>query len=285
MSSARLPDPFPPFRRLHGRLVALLEDLSSEEWLRPVPDSKWTVKDTASHLLDGDLRRLSFQRDRMTPPPPASPIESPEDLTAFLDGLNADWIRAARRLSPRVITELIRWAGGEVVELFEALDPEGEALFPVAWAGEERSTHRFDAAREVTEKWVHQQQIRDAVGRPLETPDAPEILHAVLATFLHALPHAYREIEAPDDTAVAIEIEGEGGGSWTLRREGGRWDLFEGAPEEGPEEPATALTLDTDTAWRVLSTRRKKPALIPGIRITGDRDLAAAFASTVAVMA
>lgn len=285
MHSAPLPDPFPPFRALHGHLVALLESLSPEDWHRPVPNSEWSVKDTAAHLLDGDLRRLSFQRDGMTPPPPESPIEGPEDLTAFLNDLNADWIRAARRLSPRVITELTRWAGGEVVELFESLDPAGEALFPVVWAGEERSTHRFDVARELTEKWVHQQQIRDTVHRSLETPDRPEILHAVLATFLHALPHAYREVAAPDGTAVALRIEGAGGGSWTLRRDDGRWDLCKGPLGGGSEEPATILTLDGDTAWRVLSTRRKKPSLLPGIRITGDRHLAAAFASTVAVMA
>lgn len=281
MRPARLPDPFTPFRRLHGHLVALYEDLAPDDWFRPIPDSAWTVKDTAAHLLDSDLRRLSFQRDRMTPPPPESPIASPEDLTAFLDGLNADWIRAAKRLSPRVITELTRWAGGEVVELFESLDPESEALFPVVWAGEGRSTHRFDVAREVTEKWVHQQQIRDAVRLPLETPDAPEILHAVLATFLHALPHAYRGVEAPEGTAVAIRIDGEGGGTWALRREGGPWKLLEGRPEG----PATTLTLDTDTAWRVLSTRRKKAGLLPRLEITGDQDLAAGFTATVAVMA
>lgn len=281
MRPARLPDPLPPFRRLHGHLAELLEALSPEDWFRPVPDSEWTVKDTAAHLLDGDLRRLSFQRDRMTPPPPDSPIRGPEELTAFLDGLNADWLRAAKRLSPRVITELTHWAGVEVVELFESLDPEGEALFPVAWAGEERSIHRFDVAREVTEKWVHQQQIRDAVGRPLGTPDVPEILHAVLATFLHALPHGYREIEAPDGTLVAIRIRGDGGGAWALRSDGGRWHLLEGAPEH----PAAVLDLDSDTAWRVLSTRRKKAGLLPRIEITGDRDLAAGFAATVAVMA
>lgn len=285
MRPARLPDPFAPFRRLHGHLVELLEDLAPADWLRPVPDSAWTVKDTAAHLLDGDLRRLSLQRDGQTPPAPDEPIEGPEDLVAFLDRLNAEWVQATKRLSPRVIVELIRWAGGEVVELFESLDPEGEALFAVSWAGEERSNHRFDVARELTEKWVHQQQIRDAVRRPgPEAPAVPEILHAVIATLLHALPHAYRDLEAPAGTVVAVRIRGEGGGQWALRRDPDAerpWRLYEGDDRTA----AATLTLDADTAWRVLSTRRKKPALQPRIEIAGDRDLAAGFTRTVAVMA
>lgn len=286
---ASLPDPFPPFRRLHDHRVELLEALSPEDWFRAVPDSAWTVKDTAAHLLDGDLRRLSFQRDRMTPLPPETPIRGPEDLVAFLDRLNAEWIRAAQRLSPGVILDMTRWAGAEVVELFEAADPDGEALFPVAWAGEQRSVHRFDVARELTEKWVHQQQIRDAVGRPgPETPDAPQILQAVVATFLHALPHTYREIPAPEGTHVAIRIHGEAGGEWVLRREAARpgangWRLLQGHVD--PAGCAAAVDTDADTAWRVLSTRRKKAGLLPKIEITGDRRLAAGFTSAVAVMA
>jgi len=288
---ASLPDPLGPFRCLHGHLVDLFDRLSPEDWQRPVPDSEWTVKDTAAHLLDSDLRRLSFQRDGMTPPPPEEPIRSPADLTAFLNRLNADWVRASQRLSPRVIVEMTRWAGAEVVDLFESLDPEGDALFPVVWAGEERSTHRFDVAREVTEKWVHQQQIRDATERPgPESPDGPEILHVVLATFLQALPYGYRDTEAPDGTLLAIRIRGDGGGEWALRRDGDRWQLLEGRVENPDDErvpgaPAGILTTDTDTAWRVLSTRRKKASLLPNIEITGDRDLAAGFAATVAVMA
>lgn len=285
MRPARVPDPFAPFRRLQGHLVELLEDLAPADWSRPVPDSAWTVKDTAAHLLDGDLRRLSFQRDGQRPPAPDEPIEGPEDLVAFLNRLNAEWIRATQRLSPRVLVELIRWAGHEVVELFESLDPESEALFAVAWAGEQRSRHRFDVARELTEKWVHQQQIRDAVRRPgPQAPEAPEIVHAVLATLLQALPHAYRDVEAPAGTGVALRIRGQGGGEWALCRDEDAerpWRLYEGEDRTA----TTTLTLDTDTAWRVLSTRRKKPALRPRIEIAGDRELAAGFTRTVAVMA
>jgi hypothetical protein len=45
------------------------------------------------------------------------------------------------------------------------LDPFAEAIFSVGWAGEEKSLNWFHIAREYTEKWHHQQQIRLAVGQ------------------------------------------------------------------------------------------------------------------------
>lgn len=284
--------PLPPpearaeFRRLHGHLLELLGELSPEHWERPVPGSDWTVRQVVAHLLDGDLRRLSLHRDGLEPPAPEAPIRGYGDLVEFLDGLNREWLRAARRLSPRVLAELVEWAGGRVVDFFDSLDPEAESLFPVAWAGEERSRVRMDVARELTEKWIHQQQIRDAVGRP-GPADGGGLLHAVLEILLRGVPHSYRgwsfeEGEAPPGTAVRLEVEGEGGGEWTVGKDGeGAWHLYRG----GAEEPASRITLDADTAWRLLATRRRKGELAERVRIEGDRELARPFLETVSVMA
>jgi hypothetical protein len=122
------------------------------------------VKDLVAHLLDGSLRRLSIQRDGQTLDAPE--IRSFEDMVAFVQQLNTTWMVAMKRASPRVLMDLLRWADPQVAELFEGLDPERATPFGVAWAGEEWSANWFDIAREYTEKWHHQQQIRDAVGRP-----------------------------------------------------------------------------------------------------------------------
>lgn len=267
------------YERLHRELTELLASLSPEEWQRPVPDSRWTVREVAAHLLDGDLRRLSLQRDHHTLPVPAS--GSYEDLVAYLDRLNAEWLAAARRLSPRVLRELLSWSGEEVARLFAAIDPDSPALFSVAWAGEEASAHWFDVAREYTEKWVHQQQIRDAVGRPRLGEARPELLRPVIDTFFRALPHAWRGMEAPPGTAVALRVEGEGGGRWALVREGEGWKLFEGETDE----PGATLAMSADTAWRALATRRQKARYLERIAITGDPELARGFAQATAVMA
>ena len=50
-----------------GHVVELLRSLSAEECHLSTVSSHRTVKDIASHLLDGSLRRLSVQRDRYRP--------------------------------------------------------------------------------------------------------------------------------------------------------------------------------------------------------------------------
>ena len=93
----------------------------------------------------------------------------------------------------------------------------------------------------------HQQQIRDAVGA---TPASdPAWLHAVLVVALRGLPHAYRHTPAVTGTTLALEIDGDAGGVWTLRRDAERWTLWGSAPDSG--ESARILMSD-DTAWRLL---------------------------------
>src|SRR5262245_828931 len=90
------------FRPVSSSLVALLRRLGPGEWQRPTVAGAWLVRDVVAHLLDTTLRRLSFQRDGLTPPPPGQPIASERDFVAFINGLNATWVAAAQRLSPRV---------------------------------------------------------------------------------------------------------------------------------------------------------------------------------------
>lgn len=58
---------------LHNHLITLLRGLDEADWNRPTICTPWSVKDLAAHLLDGDGRRLSLQRDKFTPPLPESP--------------------------------------------------------------------------------------------------------------------------------------------------------------------------------------------------------------------
>ena len=266
------------YAALHDELLALLEDLEPAAWRRPTACAGWTVRDVAAHLLDTDLRRLSFQRDGMRPEETPA-IGSYDDLLAVLNRLNATWVEAARRLSPRLLIELLAFAGPRVTALFRSIDPAAPAAFAVSWAGEESSAHWFDVARELTEKWLHQQQIREAAGRPLLVER--RFLHPVLDTFLRALPHVYRDVRAEDGTTVETRIGGEAGGRWSLRRDGGGWRLYHGAAPS----PAAVVGLDQDVAWRLLSSRRRPPELVERVRFEGDRGLGGVLLGTVSVMA
>ena len=271
------------FRDLHVHLVTLLRGLAADDWNRPTVCSRWTVKDIASHLLDGCVRRLSAQRDRYVPPGDSPRFASYEELLAYLDRLNADWTAATRRVSPRVIVELLEVTGIALAEMFETADPFAPALFPVAWAGETHSLMWFDIAREYTERWHHQRQIVDAVGAATAI-DEPRLYHPVLDTFLRALPHAFCDVVAEEGTVVVVGITGPAGGDWRLRREDGAWQLLQAAG--GPV--AARVVMPQDVAWRVFTKRRNRAAVLrafPSIRLEGDENLGGRVLEVVSIMA
>ena len=267
------------FAQLHDELLQLLRGLAPADWHKPTVAGAWTVKDIAAHLLDSDIRRLAFQRDNLPPVPPDNPISSYQDLVGFLNQLNADWVKAMRRVSPPLLTEFLASTGPQVADLFRSLDPFGKALFGVAWAGEMESANWFDIAREYTEKWHHQQQIRDAVGAP--SLYARKWLHPVLDAFLRGLPHTYREVPATDGVQIVFRVTGEAGGVWTLRREADAWQLYRGEETDA----ACVVAFDQDTAWRLLTKGLARAEAAARVTITGETALGQPLLGMLAVMA
>lgn len=248
MPLAALPptDTRPYFRPVARALVALLRGLPADAWDKPTVAGAWRVRDVVAHILDGALRRVSFHRDRLPPPTPEPAPRSEREFVAFINGLNRQWVEVARRMSPRVLTDLYAFAGDALADFVESLPADAPALFPVSWAGEDASEGWFDIGREFTELWHHQAQVREAVGAP-PLPDA-RWLHAVLLIALRGLPHAYRDVDVPPGRNLTLEITGAAGGVWTLRRDQAAFRLWAGA--DGVEH--ARVTLSDDTAWRLL---------------------------------
>lgn len=266
------------FPKLNARLVELLRSLDDEDWKRPTVAKVWCVKDIASHLLDGNIRRLSIHRDGYSGDPPGE-IGSYQDLVEYLNRLNAAWVKAARRISPRILIDLLERTGREVYEFFKTLDPHAPAIFSVAWAGEERSENWFDIARDYTEHWHHQQQIRLAVGKPgvMER----ELYFPVLDAFLRALPYTYRNVESPDGTLLEVHVSGEAGGSWFLERQAGSWRL--GRDAEG--QPDAKAVIGQEIAWRLFTKGISKDEARREMRFEGDEALGGEVLNVLSVMA
>jgi uncharacterized protein (TIGR03083 family) len=266
------------FAPLHDALIALLRDLGDEDWSRPTACALWSVRDIVAHLLDDDLRRLSFHRDRQ-PMPPGPPVESYSDLVAAINRMNAEWVSVARRMSPRLLIELLEFTGPQVEALFRSIDPFAPAHWAVSWAGEDRSEHWFDVGRDYTERWLHQQQIRDAVGA---APLTGRVwLHPVLELFVRAVPVAYRDVECDPGTSVHLAIEGDAGGDWSVRREADGWRLWQGmAPD-----PAATVRLSDDSAWRLFSKGLSPETARARTRLEGDHALGVVALGALGVMA
>ncbi len=265
-------DLFPP---LHDELMVLLRGLSSEDWKRPTVATEWNVRDVVAHLLDVDLRKLSINRDGHIPPQPAKPITSYEELIAFLNGLNAEWVNTARRLSPQLLVELHGFTGPLVSELVSSLTPHAPSTFSVAWAGESESENWFDIGRDYSERWHHQMQIRDAVGAPLLLDN--RWLFPLLDISFRALPHAYRDVNAAPGTAVTIRVDGD---AWSLVRNDERWALYRGAPDGS----AVTATIDPDSVWRLLYNALPASAARAKVHIEGNAALAEPLFAVRSVM-
>jgi uncharacterized protein (TIGR03083 family) len=266
------------FPGLHAELMTLLRGLQPGDWSLPTACALWSVKDIAAHLLDTCLRRLSSGRDRLDLAPDR-PIAGYSELVDFLNSLNAQWVAAARRLSPRVLMDLMDLVVPQLHAYFRTLDPHDTARFGVAWAGEERSANWFDVGREYTERWLHQQQIREAVGAPLL--NQRQWLHPVLDIFVRALPFTYKPVDAKAGSRVELVITGDAGGIWTLLRDAGGWVLF----AESEPTPTARVILDQDTAWKLFSKGLSAPAASREIHFEGDPTLGRPLLGSLAVMA
>src|SRR6478735_3115441 len=122
----------PLFPLLDKSLIELLRSLSKEDWNKPTLAKLWTVKDIASHLLDGNFRVISLMRDGYNGMAPGV-INSYQDIVSYLNHLNADWVTATKRLSPKVIADLLEETGDEYLACLRKLKPFEKAIFSVAW--------------------------------------------------------------------------------------------------------------------------------------------------------
>lgn len=255
----------PLLRKVDAKLIELLSSLAPEEWDLQTVAPQWKVRDVAAHLLDTPLRKLSLVRDSCFVE--AVTIRSAQDVVDLVNRLNREGVAVYRRLSPQVLIDLMKIACDQSARFHESLDPFAPATFPVSWAGEDASLNWFDTARELTERWHHQQQIRFATNRPgIMTP---ELYHPVLDCFVRGLPHAYRDVAAPTGTTLHLGISGECGGRWHLLKAAAKWSLV--ARASGTF--AARVIVPQEIAWRVFTKGIDRDAARAQIQIEGDRAL------------
>ena len=263
-----VPDTRPYFRPAAESFLDLLRSLRDRDWELPTAAGAWRVRDVLAHLVDTAFRRLSLDRDGHEWRPP-DPPRGEADLAAFINRVNGEWVEVAARLSPRALIDLYALASLQLAAYVETVPLDAPARFPVSWAGETESQAWFDIGREFTEVWHHQMQIRAAVGAP--PPDHPEWLRAVLQLAVRALPHAYRSLDAAPGTTIVIDVTGQSGGRWTLRRETGRWAILQG-PGPGP---AARATISEDRAWLLFFNAIPESEAAAALAADGDQRLLA----------
>jgi hypothetical protein len=157
-----------------------------------------------------------------------------------------EWARAARRISPGLVVELLEWSGSRLVEVLGGEDLT-ERAGRVSWAGPDPAPRWLDQLRELSEYWIHRQQLREAVGRPVDRD--PTLLRPILLGLRWAFPYRLSKADLASSGAIQITVGEPIKEQWTLARGNDAWEFA-----EAPPEPVIAhASLSADEAWRLLT--------------------------------
>lgn len=258
-------------------LISLLYSLKTEEWDSATCYPNWTVKDIVAHLFQTGVNRLSRQRDLYPSNEKPIPITF-ASLSDLINQSNNQWTGLLHNISPQLLVNLLEISETQLVHFFHSLDLKNEAFYPVMWAGETQSLNWFDIGREYTERWHHQQQIREALGVP--TIAIPRFLTPVIKILMLSVPYWYENISAKDGTRICIEVTGESGSFWLLEKEETNWSIIENSHESYDEK----ITLSDDTAWRFLMRSISKTEINRLIKFSSTSVLCDNFLNVKSIM-
>jgi len=266
------------FPVLNDLLISLLRSLQPDDWYKQTTAPKWVVKDVVAHLLDTNMRDIAAANNYSGTPP--QNINSYQDLVDYMNELNAVWIKAMDRISPPQLTDLLETTSPQYHRYLESLSLFDKARYSVSWAGEEESENWFHIAREYTEKWHHQQQIRDATGKPGIMHR--ELFYPCIDTFMRALPHTYRNVTAQEGAMIKISVSTDAGGDWFLQYHQNKWLMI--TNWEGSAADAS-VTLTPDTSWKLFTKGMTAADAMIRSKLNGDDKLTRPLFGMLSVMA
>ncbi len=254
-------------------LVALLDQvwtsmsdlgrgLSEEEWKTPTEVPGWTVQDNLTHIAGLEWMLLGR---------PAPDHTVPDDLPHVKNDfgkLNEVFVDSRRRLpGSEALAEFVETTRARIAQLrdFGPDDFASETWTP-AGPGTVSSLLPF----RVFDSWVHEQDMRRAVGKAgnLESPAA----QLAMGRVFDAMPFVVgKKAGAPDGSTVAFELSGPVARTLVVGVAGGRAKIL----DEVPDGADTRIVTDTETLAR-LGVGRVDPAAALGdgrVRLEGDQEL------------
>ncbi|MFJ4819882.1 maleylpyruvate isomerase family mycothiol-dependent enzyme [Streptomyces sp. NPDC088801] len=243
----------------------LLQPLAEAEWNRRTPCPGWSVRDVVSHVIGLDCEMLGDPR----------PIHSlPRDLFHVTNEhqrymeMQVDVRR--HHTAPEMTSELEYVIIRRNRQLRnESRDPGAKVRGPLGselTLEESMRRHAFDV-------WVHEQDLRTALGRPgnLDSPGALVARDVLLGE----LPRVVAEdAQAQRSSAIVFDVHGPVEFLRTIRVDIQGRGTLETAPALGP---AATLTLDWETYVRLACGRVTPDSVSDRLKTEGDPELTAAI--------
>jgi uncharacterized protein (TIGR03083 family) len=247
---------------LQGQVFQALDELCSsldaKEWDVETECPGWSVKDNLSHIIGTESMILGR-------PAPEHVVDPKPWIRNPIGANNEIEVDLRRSWAPDKVLAEFREVAEERMKALEAMSEDdlgGESWTPIG-----QGTVRDLVAIRVMDCWVHEQDIRRAVGRPggLTGPVADNafVRHRSAIPFVVG-----KKAGAPDGTTVVVEVEGQE--PFGVKVDGKRASLT----EDVPSEPDVRLATDLETFNRLCTGRGDPAQLREKVRVEGDAGLA-----------
>lgn len=248
-------------------VIDLAAGLAPAEWDLPTACPGWSVKDNLAHVIGTEAMLLG----RPTPD-----VALPDDLPHVRNDIgrvNEQWIEAYRDRPPVDVLADLREAVAARRAALAGMDQtafDAESFTP---AGPD-TYGRFMRIRTM-DIWMHEQDVREAVGRPGHEGGAA--VEAALDEMTAALGFVVgKRAGAPAGTSVRFDLTGPAGRRVDVEV-GDRARVVEALAEP----PTATLTLPAHLFTRLCGGRGADPA---AVEVSGDRELGVSVARSMGFM-
>ncbi|MFF4950783.1 maleylpyruvate isomerase family mycothiol-dependent enzyme [Streptomyces chattanoogensis] len=252
-------------------IAELVTPLVEGEWNRATDLPGWSVRDVVSHVIGLESEMLGDPRPIHTLPRDLYHVrsESARRMEVQVD------VRR-HHTAPEMVSELEYTVIRRSRQLRnETRQPDAVVRSPL----DEDRPLDFVLQLRAFDVWVHEQDLRRALGKPgnLDSPGA----HVTRDLLLKTLPGTVaKKAQAPADSAVVFDISGPLEFMRTVRVDAEGNGTINGSVSLGP---TVTLAMDWDIFHRLACGRIRPAAVAEQIKIDGDQALAAAILDNFAV--
>jgi uncharacterized protein (TIGR03083 family) len=241
-----------------GDLTALLDELAPDDWARTTDLAGWDVKAVASHIAH-------LESILAGGPDETAEIGELPHVTGPMGQFTEIGVVTRRDVAPEAIVAEIRTTTERRHAALQASVPDDGAAPADGIFGMIGWNTRTLLRNRPLDVWMHEQDIRRAVGRPggMESAGARHTADYLSEGFGFVVG---KRVAPPAGTTAVLDVAGSAPIAVVMGDDGRARRL-----DETPDAPSVALAMDRESFIVLAGGRR---AAVPGaVRISGDQEL------------